>query len=347
MRDQYVGLDVSSKEVAICVVDRDGHVLERGRVPTDPDAISAFLISRAPEAARVVHESGPLSIWLTRELAKRDVPIICIDARVAHKALSARLNKSDHADAEGLAQLARTGWFVEVHVRSESSDRLRTLIGARERLIRMRKDLEAHVRGILKTFGIRMGAVGQARNRQDFRDQLSDAAAKDPVLALIAERMIPIHRTLCVSAETIGDELVVLARACDPVRRLMTVPGIGAITALAFVATIDDPRRFRQSSGVGAFLGLTPRRYQSGDTDRTGRISKCGDADTRRLLFSAAVTLLTHVGRFSALKSWAMRLSARKGLKKAAVATARKMAVIMHRIWLDGSTFEATRVTAS
>ncbi len=344
---QYVGLDVSMKEVSICVVDESGAVLARDSVATDPETITAYVATAAPDAERVVHESGQLSTWLTRELAKRGVPIVCIDARVAHKALSARLNKSDSADAEGLAHLARTGWFVEVHVRSEASDRVRTLIGARERLLRMRKELEAHVRGILKTFGIRMGPVGHASNRQSFRDQLAEAVADDPVLSLIAERMIPIHRTLCVSVETLEDELVALAGKSHTARRLMTVPGVGAITALAFMATIDDPQRFRRSTDVGAFLGLTPRRYQSGEIDRSGRISKCGDADMRRLLVSAAATLITQVRRFSPLKSWAVRLSGRKGFKKAAVAAARKIAVILHAIWRDETEFNWTKETVT
>ena len=340
---QYVGLDVSLKEVSACVVDGNGRVLARSYVATDPDAIAIFLAEAAPDAERVVHESGQLSTWLTRELARRGVPIVCIDARVAHKALSARLNKSDSADAEGLAHLARTGWFVEVHVRSEASDRIRALIGARERLLRMRKELEANIRGVLKTFGIRMGPVGHARNRQSFRDQLAEAVSNDPVLGLIAERMIPIHRTLCVSAETLEDELVALAEKSDTARRLMTVPGVGAITALALIATVDQPLRFRRSTDVGAFLGLTPRRYQSGEIDRSGRISKCGGADLRRLLVSAATTLMTQVRRFSPLKSWAVRLSSRKGFKKAAVAAARKIAVILHAIWRDGPEFKWTK----
>ena len=343
---QYVGLDVSLKEVSICVMDGSGKVLARSCMATDPDALTKYLATEAPDAERVVHESGQLSTWLTRELAKRGVPIVCIDARIAHKALSARLNKSDSADAEGLAHLARTGWYVEVHVRSEASDRVRTLIGARERLLRMRKELEAHIRGVLKTFGFRMGPVGHAGNRQSFRDQLAEAAANDPVLGLIAERMIPIHRTLCVSVETLEDELVALAGRSDTARRLMTVPGVGAITALAVIATVDDPHRFRRSKDVGAFLGLTPRRYQSGEINRSGRISKCGDGEMRRLLVSAATTLMTQVRRFSPLKSWAVRLSSRKGFKKAAVAAARKIAVILHAIWRDGTEFKCTKEPA-
>jgi transposase len=341
--NHYVGLDVSLKEVSICVVDAEGSVVNRASLATEPDVIADFLLKEAPNAERVVHESGILSTWLTRELERRGVPIICIDARMAHKALSARLNKSDKADAEGLAQLARTGWFTKVHIRSEASDRVRALVGARERLIRMRKDLEAHVRGVLKTFGIRMGAVPGAHHRQGFRDQLAEAGACDPMLGLLAQTMMPIHKTLCASAEALGDELMHVAKQNTLARRLMTVPGVGPLVALNFIATIDDANRFRRSSDVGAFLGLTPRRYQSGEIDRSGRISKCGDAEMRRLLVSAAASLMTQVRRFSPLKSWAIRLSGRKGFKKAAVATARKIAVILHAIWRDGTEFNWTK----
>ena len=340
---QYVGLDVSLKEVSICVVDGDGNVLNRASVPTEPDTIAEYLAQKAPHVERVVHESGILATWLTRELERRGIPITCLDARMAHKALSARLNKSDKADAEGLAQLARTGWFTKVHIRSETSDKVRALTAARERLIRMRKDLEAHVRGVLKTFGIRMGPVLKAQHRQGFRDQLAEAGSTDPMLDLVAQTMIPIHKKLCASAEALGDELMHVAKQSTLARRLMSVPGVGPLVALNFIATIDDASRFRRSTDVGAFLGLTPRRYQSGEIDRSGRISKCGDAEMRRLLVSAATSLMTQVRRFSPLKSWAIRLSARKGFKKAAVATARKIAVILHAIWRDGTEFTWTK----
>jgi len=166
----YAGLDVSLKENSICVVDDDGNVMVRGAAPADPDGVAGWFKNRSLNPKRIVHESGQLSIWLQRGMAEIGLPAICIDARKAHKSLSARLNKSDCADAEGLAQLARTNWFTPVHIRSEDADRLRSLIGARERLIRLRKDLEGHVRGMLKTFGIRMTGVGQGRQRQGFRN---------------------------------------------------------------------------------------------------------------------------------------------------------------------------------
>lgn len=344
---EYVGMDVSLEEVSICVMDVAGHVLARGTTPTDPAAIVAFIAEQAPDVVRIVHESGQISIWLTRELRALGAPVICIDARMAHKALSARPNKSDKADAEGLAHLARTGWYQEVHVKSEASDRLRTLIGARDRLLRIRKDIEGHVRGVLKTYGIRLAPVTAARNRASFRGQLQAVAEGDPVLEVVAASFIVAHEAVCSECAAIEDELVALARESALARRLMTVPGVGPIVALSFIATIDDAARFGKSTQVGAYLGLTPKRYQSGEVDHSGRISKCGDAAMRALLVEAASTLIAKVKRFSPLKAWAVRLAARKGFKKAAVATARKLAVILHRIWCDGTIFAWRRETAT
>lgn len=344
---QYAGLDVSLKEISVCVVDGEGAVEHRSIVATDPEAVAQHFAEKKIAPDRIVHESGQLSIWLQRGLVRLGLPAECIDARLAHKALSARLNKSDAADAEGLAQLARTGWYTPVHVRSEEADRLRTIISARERLIRLRKDLEGHVRGILKTFGIRMAGVGQGRLRESFREQLATAGETDPALAMIADGFCAAHETLCGAAEALTDDLRVIAKESKLARRLMTVPGVGPIVALNFIAVVDDASRFTKVSDVGAFLGLTPRRYQSGETDWSGRISKCGDAQMRGLLFEAASCLIRQVKRFSPLKSWAVRLAGRKGFRKAAVATARKIAVVLLTIWKDGTEFQWTKEAAT
>jgi transposase len=339
----FAGLDVSLKDISVCVVDEDGHVVLRGSVGSEPTAVADFLATRRIALERIVHESGQLSIWLQRGLVRLGLPAVCIDARIAQKALSARLNKSDATDAEGLAHLARTGWYTPVHVRSENADRVRTLIAARERLIRLRKDLEGHVRGTLKTFGIRMTAIGQGKRRQTFRDQLAAAGEVDPVLAAIADGFIAAHETLCIAAEALEEDLRAIAKESRLARRLMTIPGVGPIVSLSFIALVDDADRFRKVSDVGAFLGLTPRRYQSGATDYSGRVSKCGDAAMRGLLFEAASSLIRQVRRFSPLKSWAVRLAGRRGFKKAAIATARKIAVLMLTLWKNGTEFQWTK----
>jgi transposase len=339
----YVGLDVAMKEVSICAIDAEGGVIGEGKTAADPDAIVAWIAKHVDGCERIVHESGPLSIWLTRELTARRVPVVCIDARAAHKALSARMNKSDRADAEALAQLARTGWYREVYIKSEMSDQLRLLLGARDRMIRIRQDIEAQARGVLKTYGIRLGRVSQSRSRAGFREQLRSAASGEPILEQVAASLIAVHDTVCGQAAAIEEDLMALARDSALARRLMSVPGVGPIVSLSFIAAIDDASRFARASDVGAYLGLTPRRYQSGEIDYSGRISKRGNAAMRTLLFEAANVLITRVRRFSPLKAWAVRLAARKGFKKAAVATARKIAVVMLRLWRDGTTFAWTK----
>lgn len=339
---RYVGLDVSQDECAICVLSEDGSILHEVTCRTNPDVIVRE-IDAVGAVEKVVHESGPLSIWLTRELKDRGAPVVCIDARAAHKALSARMNKSDRSDAEALAQLARTGWYREVHVKSEASDRLRLLLSARDRLIRIRIDIEAQARGILKTFGIRLGPVRAGLSRKNFRDQLSEIVAGDPILEAVFTSLIAVHETVCHQVTDLDAELQEIAKESPLARRLTTVPGVGPIVALSFIATVDDAARFRRAVDVGAYLGLTPRRYQSGETDWTGRISKRGDSAMRKLLYEAANILIQRVPRFSPLKAWAVKLAEKKGMKKATVAAARKIAVILTRIWRDGTTFAWTR----
>ena len=336
----HAGLDVSLKEISICVVDADGKTVARGVSPADPEGVAGWFLAKSLSPRLIVHESGQLSIWLQRGLERLGLPALCIDARKAHKSLSARPNKSDAADAEGLAQLARTGWFTPVHVRSEDSDRLRSLISARAHLISLRKDLEGHIRGILKTFGIRLTGIGKGGQRQGFRDQLAAAGERNAVLRSIADGFIAAHSTLCQAAADLDHAVKEKVKTHPVARRLMTIPGVGPVVALNFVALVDDPSRFGRAENVGAFLGLTPRRYQSGEMDWSGRISKCGDGAMRSLLFEAATTLIGRVKKFSALKSWAVRLAARRGFAKAAVATARKLAVLMLTLWKTETEFK-------
>lgn len=342
---RYVGLDVSQDSCAVCILEEDGALVFEGACATDPDVIVQTITVHAGPVERIVHESGPLSIWLSRELSSRCAPVVCIDARAANKALSARMNKSDRSDAEALAQLARTGWYREVHIKSAQSDRLRLLLSARERLIRIRMDIEGQVRGILKTFGIRLGPVRAGRSRRDFRDQLAEVVSGDPILKVVFASLIAVHETVCQEATDLDAEIQRFAKDSSLAQRLTSVPGVGPIVALSFIATIDDATRFRRAVDVGAYLGLTPRRYQSGETDWSGRISKRGDSGMRKLLYEAANALIQRVTKFSPLKAWAMRLVQRKGLKKATVATARKLAVILTRLWRDGTTFAWTKET--
>jgi transposase len=333
--EQYVGLDVSLEFTSICVIDAVGAVVWRGTVVSTPEVIAAAVCARAPHAVRIGLETGQLCTWHWHRLRELGLPVVCIDARHAQAALSLQVNKTDSNDAHGLAQLVRVGWYKEVAVKSLGSHRLRTLLTSRAQLVNMRRDLATKIRGLLKTFGLVVGKVGERAYAYRVRELVAGEPGLEPaVRALLAVRDL-IDRQIA-ALET---RILAFAKSSDACRRLMTIPGVGALTAVAFVATVDRPQRFVRSSGVGAYLGLTPRRYQSGEVDHAGRISKCGDGLTRTYLFEAAGTLLTRVSTWSTLKAWGTRLAKRVGINKARVAVARKLAVIMHRIWLDGTSF--------
>lgn len=341
--EQYIGLDVSQKETHICVVDRSGKVLDQGREATQPDLLAKAIRRLAPSAALVVLETGGQSSWLHRELEARGVPAVIVDARRAKAALSCRLNKTDANDAEGLAQLARTGWYREVAAKRPETRLARSLLLARQLLTRHRRDIENQVRGILRGFGLAVGAV--ARNR--FEQRVWALLRREPLLEDAIGPLLTARRSLEVQIKDLEERITALAAASPVCTRLMTVPGVGPMTALGFVTAIDDPSRFAKSSRVGAYLGLTPRRHQSGEVDWSGRISKHGDRLARHMLYEAANVLLSRVRRWSAPKAWAARLVKRVGGKKARVALARKLAVILHRIWVDGSEFRWTREVAA
>jgi transposase len=334
---EYVGLDVSLEETSVCVLDANGAVTWEGKVKSEPAAIAQVIRQRAPQAVKAGLESGPTSTWLWHELRQAEVPAICIDARHAQAALSMRLNKTDRNDAQGLAQLMRMGWYREVKVKQLAAHGDGALLASRALLVRQRCELENQIRGLLKNFGLRVQATTGRAFEQSVRahirhhDLLSRVVI--PLLGVWAALRQQIARlTYAVKART---------QASAACRRLMTMPGVGPMTALAFSATIDDPARFRSSSSVGAYVGLTPRRYKSGEIDRMGHISRCGDALTRSYLYEAANILLSRSRNTNPLKSWGLKLAKRAGFKKARVALARKMAVVLHRMWRDETDFGA------
>lgn len=335
---KYVGLDVSLEETAICVVDEQGRIVAERKVASQPEVITDFIRSKAPDAERVGLETGPLAVWLWNELRAFGLPAICIDARHAKAGLSMMINKTDRNDAVGLAQIMRTGWFRAVHVKSAPSHLVRALLVSRGLLVGMRGDIDNQVRGLLKTFGILFGkAVG------GFRKRAAEIVAGDlvdsPELARLMETLLATREDICRRILALDREVMKQAKASDVCRRFMTMPGVGAVVALSVWSAIDDPSRFAKSASVGAYFGLTPRRYASGEIDRSGRISKCGDRDPRTHLYEAANVLLTRISRASALREWGLKIAKRSGFKKAKVAVARKMAGILHRMWIDGSTF--------
>jgi transposase len=332
---QYVGLDVSLKQTSICVVNQSGSVVREGVVDSNPEAIAAFVRSKAPGAVRIGLETGPTTTWLWTELKRLGLPVICIDARHAKAVLKMQINKSDRNDAAGIARIIQTGWFKEVRVKDLDSHSIRALLASRALLVKIKRDLENQVRGLLKNLGLVIGRakfnVFAARAEQLIEDRPELVAAIRPLLDA--------REAIEQQVGNLDRKVLKLARNDVQVRRFMTAPGVGPITALCFRATIDDPTRFKRSRSVGAYVGLTTRRYSSGEIDWSGRISKCGDAMLRMYLFEAANVLLTRVTKWSALKAWGTRLAKRNGLRKAKVAVARKLAVILHRMWIDGTEF--------
>lgn len=341
--EHYIGLDVSLKETHICVVDGDGVVLARGRESTHPDLLASAVGRLAPRARVVVLETGGQSSWLQEELVARGVPAVIVDARRAKAALSCRMNKTDANDAEGLAQLARTGWYREVAAKGAETRAARSLLLARQQLTKQRRDLENQVRALLRGFGLAVGAVSRGR----FEERVWELVAREPALEAAIEPLLTVRRSLDKQIKALEARIGARARETEVCARLMTVPGVGPMTALAFVTAIEDPLRFARSGAVGAYLGLTPRRHQSGVTDYSGRISKHGDGLARHMLYEAANALLSRTRRWSAPKAWAARLVRKVGGKKARVALARKLAVILHRIWVDGTEFRWTAADAA
>lgn len=262
------------------------------------------------------------------------LPVVCLDARHAKAALSLQLNKSDRNDARGLAQIVRTGWYREVAVKSFDSQLIRSLLTTRAQLVRMRVDLANQIRGVLKPFGLIAGKGGG----QAFADRVRALVAGGP-LQVVAEALLAAWQAVSSQVAILTRRLIGMARQDQAVKRLMTTPGVGTIVALTYVSVVDQPERFAKSSSVGAYLGLTPRRFQSGEEDYTGHISRCSDRLLRAYLFEAAGIILHRVSRWSALKAWGTRLAKRVGSKKATVAVARKLAVILHRLLRDGTEF--------
>jgi transposase len=339
---QYVGLDVSMEETSVCVLDENGLTAWEGKVASDPEAIVWALHRHAPDVGKVGLETGPTSTWLWHALRAVGVPVVCLDARHAQAALSMRLNKTDRNDAEGLAQLVRMGWYREVQVKQLAAHGDGALLASRALLVRQRCELESQVRGLLKNFGLRC----RVTKGRSFDQSVRALAARHAVLQSVIVPMLAVWSALCLQIAVLSRGVQQRTKNDAACRRLMTMPGVGPMTALAFRSAIDDPARFKHSASVGAYLGLTPRRYSSGEIDRMGRISRCGDPLVRSYLFEAANIMLVRSRAANPLKTWGTKLAKRAGFKKARVALARKMAVVLHRMWLDGTDFGEQKAVA-
>jgi len=337
----YAGIDVSLECSSVCVVDGNGKIIREGKVASEAEALIAWLCSLKLPLERIGLEAGPLSQWLYAALREGGLAVELLETRHVKAALSAMPVKTDRNDARGIAQLMRLGWFRPVHCKSAEAQEVRALLTARKLVQSKFYDVEMSLRGILRGFGLKVGRTTPKR----FAGRIRELVAGHASLAAIAEALLSVHEVLLRQLNGFEKRVRDFARCDARVRLLMTTPGVGAIVGLTYVSAIDDPARFKSSKSVGAHFGLTPTKYQSGETDVTGRISKIGDASVRTALYEAAHIILTRSLRGSGLKSWAMKLAKRAGMKKAKVALARKLAVVLHRMLADASKFVANKAS--
>jgi transposase len=338
----YCGLDVSLNSTAACVVNQDGTIIREADVPSEPAAIDQWLKTIGLPMERVGLEAGGLSSWLCHELLAVEWPIICIETRHAKAAMKAQQVKTDRNDARGLAHIMRTGWYKEVHIKSQESQELRMLLNNRRFLLDKRLDIDSQIRGSLRTFGLKLGKVTPKTYEPRIRELVGD---NEKFQACIFP-MLEVRRVLIEQFKKLEKLVLDYVKEDQVCHLFITAPGIGPLTALVFKTFVDRPERFKKSKAVGAAVGMTPRKYASGEVDYDGHITKCGDAFVRMHLFEAAKVLLTRSGKPSDLKSWGLRLAKRSSKKKACVAVARRLAVILHAMWRDGTAFQTTQVQA-
>lgn len=306
-----------------------------GKAESEPTAIVKVLIRWREEIVLVGIEACPLSEWLYGALVESGFNIVCIETRHAQRFLSSRPNKTDRSDARGIADMMRLGHYRAVHVKSRSSQLVRTTLVARKKFVEHMMAIEITIRGLLKVHGLKLGAL----HRCQFAAKVGAMLANEPDLRMAIEPLLEARNTMRKQKAILDRRISQMARKDDVCRRLMTISGVGPIVSLTFRATIDDPKRFKDSKAVPAHLGLTPRVYQSGEIDRSGNISNCGDKMMRHALYEAANSHLRISKKWSVLRAWGVKLAKRIGAKKACIAVARKLAIIMHRMWVDGSDF--------
>ena len=332
----FTGLDVSLRYVSICIVDDTGQVHYEAKVPAEVDKLVGCLRRFSDEVKKVGFEAGALTQYLTYGLQAAGFEVVCLEARQVNAALAAMRNKTDKNDARGIAQILRTGWYSRVHVKSLESHQIRALLASRKAILKKCIDLENELRGLLRVFGVRLASkVPHGTYDAVVREQVE----AEPFLARALLPLLEARQVLYRTYLKLDNEVKAMVRHDRICQQFMSVPGVGAITALTFKAAVDDPHRFKRSRTVAAHFGLTPRRYQSGEIDNPGRISKAGDPDVRCALYVAAHSMLSRSATWSALKAWGVRLAKSRGHRRVVIAVARKLAVILHRMWIDGTEF--------
>jgi len=333
--EYFAGIDVSLEQSSVCVMDATGKIIREAKVASEPDALARFFADLGFPVVRIGLEAGPLSQWLHAGLIKAGLAAVLLETRHVKAALSAMVVKTDRKDARGIAQLLRMGWFRPVHCKSPPAQEARALLVGRKLLQAKLHDVELSIRGILRGFGLKVGQVSRGR----FAARVQELIVGQEMLETVIGAMLTARAGLHSEFMRLHRRLLAIVREDTVCRRLMTVPGVGAVVALTFTSAIDDPARFSSSKAVGPHFGLTPKKYQSGETDVTGAISKTGDALVRGALYEAAQVMLTRTKSFSTLKRWAMEVAKRRGMMRAKVALARKLAIVLHRMWVNGTDF--------
>jgi transposase len=333
----YAGLDVSLDSTALCIVNQDGDIIHESEVLSEPEAIDGWLKDKGLPMERVGLEAGATSPWLCHALLALRWPAICIETRHAKAAMAAQNVKTDRNDARGIAHIMRAGWFRAVHVKSHESRKLRVLLGNRRCLLDKQLDLQNQIRGTIKVFGLKVGKVTTATYDRRIRELIDDHRELQNYIV----PMLEVLRHLVEQTKRLEKMILQYVRQDQVCKLFMTIPGVGPLTALAFKTFVDSHGRFKHSRSVGAALGLTPRKYASGEVDYDGRITKCGDTFVRSHLFEAAKVLLARAAKNNTLKAWGLRVARRSSRKNACVAVARRLAVIMHAMWRDGTVFQA------
>jgi transposase len=334
--DHYAGIDVSLECSSVCVVDANGKIVREGRVTSEPDALTGWLGSLGYELSRIGLEAGPLSQWLFAAMREAGLAVELLETRHVHKAFEAMPVKSDRNDARGIAQLMRLGWFRPVHCKSIAAQEIRAILTARKLVQSKLLDIENSLRGILRGFGLKVGKT----TRTSFAGRVEELVEDHPNLQEIGKALLRARAVLLAEFNGFEKRVRAMSRLHERARLLMSTPAVGPIVSLTYASAIDDPSRFTSSKRAGPLFGLTPKKYQSGETDYSGRISKLGDASVREALYEAAHIMLTKpIKGCAQLKSWAMRIARRAGMNKAKVALARKLAVIMLRMLKDNMPF--------
>jgi transposase len=332
----YIGLDVSMKRTFICVINEHGKIVHEGSENTDPHLIANYLSKLSLEEITVGFESGSLTPYLMTGFKERAIDAVCMDARRLSPILALKINKTDKNDARGIAEALRAGMYTRVHCKPEESINRAILLTSRRALVEQQTHLKNTVRGLLKGHGIRLGSISAKKFAGAVMKQLEGC---QEIVILSIKCLLDAFDKLVEETAKIDKKMLEVAYHDKEVQLLMTVPGVGPVTALTFKTEIFDANRFKDSRSVGAYLGMTPTQYASGETQKQGKTSKCGSKELRFLLVEAGVVILTRSKKWSKLKAWGLKIMRKKGLKKAAVAVGRKLAVIMHQMMLKEKEF--------